>query len=103
MPKGREALSGFRVGKYIVKQVPLNVYVCEVRLVAEGKDAGMEVENINTKSYHKNYEHALNNLFDRLMNDNCADSTRESFRTVRESIQKAREDILSAIKEQGLK
>lgn len=97
MAKGRESTSGFRVGKYVVKQVPLNVYVCELRLVATGKNAGMEIEDTKTKTYHKNWEGALNNLFDRLMADKCAESTKDSFNSVRQAIQKAREDIVQEL------
>lgn len=102
MANGRENVGGFRVGKYIVKQVPLNIVVVELSLAVSGKNAGLEVERVNTATYHRNYEDALNNLFNRLVNDNCAESTKNSFRTVMESIKKAKEEILEAIKKEGL-
>lgn len=103
MAKGREVVGGFRVGKYTVNQVPLNVTVTELRLVATGINAGMEVPVEATKTFHRNYGQALGNLLDRLIADGCASSTKSSIIGVKDSIKNARADILEAIDAQGLR
>ena len=70
-PKGRSLQSLFRVGKYAICQIPMNIVVGEIGLDGKGNERITQ----NTKSYHKNYDYALENLYDRLLRDKMAKST----------------------------
>lgn len=98
----RETQSIFRVGKFGVYQVPMNVVVGEMTLITKGDLAGTEKMKERSKSFHKNYEHALYNLLDRMIEDNMSQSSVELMKTLIESIDKSRKDILTALKETRL-
>jgi hypothetical protein len=92
----REEQAIFRVGKYGISQVPLNVIVGEYTLITSGKEMGTEKIKYNSQSYHKNYECALSNLLDRIIADKMAESNVDMIRSLIDSIALAKKEVLYA-------
>ena len=92
----REEQAIFRVGKYGISQVPLNVIVGEYTLVTSGKAVGTEKMKDRSKSYHKNYESALGNLLDRIIADKMSESSIDMIKGLIDSIALAKKEVIDS-------
>ncbi len=92
--KGNTLQTLFRVGKYGIQQIPRNIVVGEIGL--DGKCNERIIQS--TKTYHSNYETALLNVFNRLLQDNMAKNTLNSMRGVLDSIEEAKQEILDELR-----
>ena len=92
----REEQAIFRVGKYGISQVPLNVIVGEYTLVTSGKSVGTEKMKDRSKSYHKNYESALGNLLDRIIADKMSESSIDMIKGLIDSIALAKKEVIDS-------
>lgn len=93
----------FKFGKYTVYSIPRNVVVGEWSIVQEGKMAGMEKVRENSKTFHSNYERALENLVDRLIKDGMSGGSLNMLKDLIESIQNVKKEVIQVLREQGIK
>lgn len=93
--KGREKQAIFRVGKFGIEQVPLNVVVGEIKLVTTGKDKG--TERLSNKSFHGSYEEALKELLRRGIKYHMREGDVTLIKGVIDSIEEAKNEILDAL------
>ena len=95
--KGREKQAIFRVGKFVIHQVPLNIAVSEMRVVTSGPNKGIEAVCKNTSSFHASYENALVELLNRCIKDNMTQGTVDMLKGLIDSIEEAKQDIIKAL------
>ena len=93
MAKGKEVQCYFRVGTYGISQIPLNEVVGELSINKDGEEYMIN----NTKSYHKNFDNALLNLYDRLLCNKAHQSTLSSVKGLIDLIKESKEEILQEI------
>ena len=93
---GKKLQCYFRIGTYGIAQVPLNHVVGELSI----KPNGDEYIIGSTKSFHKNFDSALLNLYDRLVGDKAHQSTLRSVKGLIDLITESKKELLEAIKEQ---
>lgn len=95
----RKTQAFFRVGKFGIRQTPLNIIVGEIRLVQSGPLLGTEKMIKYTESYHRNYEIALIELMNRLINDKMSKGNVDVLKGLIDSIKETKEDILRALRD----
>ena len=93
-PVGKELQCSFRLGKYGICQIPLNIVLGEIGF--DGKFNERLIQS--TKTYHKSYETAMEALYDRFLNDKMSKSNMDHVKTIIKSIKEAKEEILSELR-----
>lgn len=96
----RDTQAYIRFGKYVITQIPLNVVVGELTL---NNKTGVEQLRENSKSFHGTYEQALENLCTRMIKDGVATPQIDMVKTLKKSIEDAKEEIIKALKENPFK
>ena len=91
---GRTIQASFRIGKYIIYQIPLNVVLATVGL----SDKSLEEFIQGRKHYYKNYECALEALFDRMVEDKMSSYSVDAVKNLRESIREAKDEIIKEVR-----
>jgi len=102
MNKGRATQAIFRIGKFGIRQIPCNIIVGEYSLVTSGPNQGMERMKSNTETYHTNYERALGNLIDRLIEDKMEKSSIDMLKGLIKSIAEVKAELYKVLKESPL-
>jgi hypothetical protein len=93
----RETQALLRFGEYAISQIPLNIIVGKLTVVQSGEDKGKEKILNSSMSYHKNYESALENLYDRMLIDKMSSSQPDMLRKLTKEIRSAKEEIILAL------
>ena len=83
----------FRIGTYGVAQIPLNHVVGELSINGKGDEYMIN----NTKAFHKNFDSALLDVYDRLLSDKAHQSTLSSVKGLIDLIKESKEEILQEI------
>lgn len=89
----------FRFGKYGISQDSMNVVVGDIYTVTSGKNIGEDRIRPSSKTYHRNYESALDNIFDRMMRDKMHTKNLSFVKSLKESLIETKEEISRVLKE----
>lgn len=92
----RETQAIVRFGDYVISQIPRNIIVGKLGIIKTGEDKGKEKILPSSISYHKNYEAALDNLYDRLLIDKMSVLQPDMIRKLSKEIKNAKEEIIQA-------
>ena len=95
---GKKQHCYFRIGTYGVMQIPRNHVVGELSIRPNGEEYIIG----SSKTFHKNFDSALVNLYDRLLSDKAHQSTLNSVKGLIELIKESKEELLQAIQEQDI-